>query len=45
VEDLEKMLKGTRFTSQDVAAVFDQATLASYFGVITKEELLSLLFT
>jgi len=45
VEDLENLLKGVRFDTQEVTKVFDSVPLASYFGTITKEEVLSLLFS
>jgi len=44
VEDLEKELKGKRFDLQQIKEIFDSVPFASYFGTITKEEVLSLLF-
>ena len=41
---VEEALIGVRYQQEDVAAILDTFILPSYFGTITKEELLSILF-
>lgn len=44
VADVEGRLQGTRFKQSDVDAVLSEMDLRKYFGIITKEELLELMF-
>ena len=44
VKDIEKRLENVRFNQGDVKAVLDGFDLKNYFGKITKEEILSLIF-
>lgn len=45
VEELENSLIGKRFDRETVQETFNQVPFASYFGTITEEELLSILFS
>ena len=44
VSDIEKRLTGVRFNESDFDAVLGEFDLNKYFGMITKEEILSLIF-
>lgn len=44
VEAIEQRMQGTRFNRADVTAVFEQFTLNKYFGTITLDEILSVMF-
>ncbi len=44
IDPLTDALKGCRFTQDEVGAVLEQHPLSRYFGAISKEELLSLMF-
>ncbi|MDR2834346.1 MAG: lipoate--protein ligase [Streptococcaceae bacterium] len=44
VEEIEEALKGQRFIKEDVEKIFNKYPFASYFGTITQEEVLSILF-
>ncbi|WP_159648684.1 lipoate--protein ligase [Erysipelothrix aquatica] len=44
VEAIEQRMQGTRFNRADVTVVFEQFTLNKYFGTITLDEILSVMF-
>ncbi|WP_159640008.1 lipoate--protein ligase [Erysipelothrix anatis] len=44
VEAIEQRMQGTRFNRADVTAVFEEFTLNKYFGTITLDEILSVMF-
>ena len=44
VSDIEKRLTGVRFNESDFDAVLGEFDLNKYFGMITKEDILSLIF-
>lgn len=44
MEDIENALAGTRFERYDVGQVLDQFELEDYFGPISKEEILDVIF-
>lgn len=44
VADIEERLVGVRFVRDDVATILSQFDLKKYFGTITQDEILSLLF-
>lgn len=44
VEEIEKALRKIRYTEEDVRAVFETFTLSDYFGTVTIEEIITMMF-